>query len=116
MKFIYNSVFYICNKIVSNIRPDSWQSWESVRMTCTIPKKVYLDIKGTSGDIEFIIYDDNSPKVSYVLYNSTIERMTISSAFKNGDVRVTFILSVTDSQAIENKSFIRNLKLKQVYL
>jgi hypothetical protein len=64
MKFIYNSVFYICNKIGSNIRPNRWQSWESVRMTCTIPKKVYLDIKGTSGDIEFIIYDDNSPKVS----------------------------------------------------
>jgi hypothetical protein len=133
MKFFYNGKGFTC-KWKNQIKGDMWYSMEPVKLTVTIPRSLYdiilLDIKlddtnNTLNDIfrfKLLLQKGEMSRDRDKLVVETNEfwemetylnRATISSKFRNDDVKVVFDISVFEETELD-KSELRNLLLGEL--
>ena len=138
MKLYYDGIGYPC-KFKSEMKgKNTWYSMEPISIKLTFPKYIYdkilLDIKldienDTLQDIfrfklllqkgELSRNKDNWKKHSQVDQNELwemktyLDRCTVTSEFRNGDVTAKFSLSIFDEVELD-KSYIRELILNQL--
>jgi hypothetical protein len=132
MRFFYNGKGFPC-KWKTKMNKDMWYSIEPVKLTVTIPESLYdiilLDIKldkknNTLRDIfrfRLLLQKDeiSRDRDKLVVENNELwdmetylDRSTISSKFRNGDVKVVFYLSIFDEKELD-KSELRNILLSE---
>ena len=133
MKFFYNGKGFPC-KWKTQIKGDMWYSMEPVKLTVTIPRSLYdiilLDIKlddtnNTLNDIfrfKLLLQKGEMSRDRDKLVVETNEfwemetylnRATISSKFRNDDVKVVFDISVFEETELD-KSELRNILLSEL--
>jgi hypothetical protein len=133
MKFFYNGKGFPC-KWKSQIKGDMWYSMEPVKLTVTIPQSLYdiilLDIKldkenktlhdifrfnlllqkgEMSRDRDKLVVETNE----FWEMETYLNRSTISSKFRNDDVKVVFDISVFEETELD-KSELRNILLSEL--
>lgn len=134
MKLYYNGKGYPCKWKTQMKNDNMWYSMEPVKLTVTMPESLYdiilLDIKldkknNTLRDIFRFRLLLNKDEISrdrdkLVVENNELwdmetylDRSTISSKFRNGDVKVVFYLSVFEETEL-NKSELRNILLSEL--
>lgn len=133
MKFFYNGKGFPC-KWKTQMNEDMWYSMEPAKLTVTIPKSLYdiilLDIKldnknNTLHDIfrfrlllqkgEISRDRDKLVVETNELWNmeTYLDRATISSKFRNDEVKVVFHLSVFEETELD-KSELRDILLSEL--
>ena len=133
MKFFYNGKGFPC-KWKTQMNEDMWYSMEPAKLTVTIPQSLYdiilLDIKldnknNTLQDIfrfrlllqkgEMSRDRDKLVVETNELWNmeTYLDRATISSKFRNDEVKVVFHLSVFEETELD-KSELRNILLSEL--
>ena len=134
MKLYYNGKGFPCKWKTQMKNDNMWYSMEPVKLTVTIPESLYdiilLDIKldkknNTLRDIfrfrlllqkgDFSRDPDKLTIENNELWDmeTYLDRSTISSKFRNGDVKVVFYLSVFEETEL-NKSELRNILLSEL--
>ena len=134
MKLYYNGKGFPCNWKTQMKNDNMWYSMEPVKLTVTIPESLYdiilLDIKldkknKTLRDIFRFRLLLNKDEISrdrdkLVVENNELwdmetylDKSTISSKFRNGDVKVVFYLSVFEEKELD-KSELRNILLSEL--
>lgn len=134
MKLYYNGKGFPCKWKTQMKNDNMWYSMEPVKLTVTIPESLYdiilLDIKldkknNTLRDIFRFRLLLNKDEISrdrdkLVVENNELwdmetylDRSTISSKFRNGDVKVVFYLSVFEEKELD-KSELRNILLSEL--
>lgn len=134
MKLYYNGKGFPCKWKTQMKNDNMWYSMEPVKLTVTMPESLYdiilLDIKldkknNTLRDIFRFRLLLNKDEISrdrdkLVVENNELwdmetylDRSTISSKFRNGDVKVVFYLSVFEETEL-NKSELRNILLSEL--
>ena len=134
MKLYYNGKGFPCNWKTQMKNDNMWYSMEPVKLTVTMPESLYdiilLDIKldkknNTLRDIFRFRLLLNKDEISrdrdkLVVENNELwdmetylDRSTISSKFRNGDVKVVFYLSVFEEKELD-KSELRNILLSEL--
>lgn len=133
MKFFYNGKGFPC-KWKSQIKGDMWYNMEPVKLTVTIPQSLYdiilLDIKldkenktlhdifrfnlllqkgEMSRDRDKLVVETNE----FWEMETYLNRATISSKFRNDDVKVVFDISVFEENELD-KSELRNILLSEL--
>lgn len=133
MKFFYNGKGFPC-KWKSQIKGDMWYNMEPVKLTVTIPQSLYdiilLDIKldkenktlhdifrfnlllqkgEMSRDRDKLVVETNE----FWEMETYLNRSTISSKFRNDDVKVVFDISVFEETELD-KSELRNILLSEL--
>ena len=134
MKLYYNGKGFPCKWKTQMKNDNMWYSMEPVKLTLTIPRSLYdvilLDIKLDKGnntlndifrfnlliqkgeisrDRDKLVADQNE----LWSMETYLNRSTISSKFKNGEVTVVFDLSVFEDVELD-KSELRNLLLNEL--
>lgn len=133
MKFFYNGKGFPC-KWKTQMNEDMWYSMEPAKLTVTIPKSLYdiilLDIKldNKNNTLHYIfrfrlllqkgeISRDRDKLVveTNELWNmeTYLDRATISSKFRNDEVKVVFHLSVFEETELD-KSELRDILLSEL--
>lgn len=133
MKFFYNGKGFPC-KWKTQMNEDMWYSMEPAKLTVTIPKSLYdiilLDIRldnknNTLHDIfrfrlllqkgEISRDRDKLVVETNELWNmeTYLDRATISSKFRNDEVKVVFHLSVFEETELD-KSELRDILLSEL--
>ena len=134
MKLYYNGKGFPC-KWKTKIKNDMWYSMEPAKLTVTIPQSLYdiillnikLDNKNNtlqdifrfrlllqkgemSRDRDKLVVETNE------LWNmeTYLNRATISSKFRNGEVKVVFHLSVFEETELD-KSELREILLNELF-
>lgn len=134
MKFFYNGKGFPCNWKTQMKNDNMWYSMEPVKLTVTIPQSLYdiilLDIKldkknNTLRDIfrfRLLLQKDDfsrDPDKLTIKNNefwemeTYLNRATISSKFRNDDVKVVFDISVFEETELD-KSELRNILLSEL--
>ena len=134
MKLYYNGKGFPCKWKTQMKNDNMWYSMEPVKLTVTIPESLYdiilLDIKldnknNTLRDIFRFRLLLNKDEISrdrdkLVVENNELwdmetylDKSTISSKFRNGDVKVVFYLSVFEEKELD-KSELRNILLSEL--
>lgn len=134
MKLYYNGKGFPCKWKTQMNNDNMWYSMEPVKLTVTIPESLYdiilLDIKldkknNTLRDIfRFRLLlqkgEMSRDRDKLVVENNELwdmetylDRSTISSKFRNGDVKVVFYLSVFEEKELD-KSELRNILLSEL--
>ena len=134
MKLYYNGKGFTCKWKTQMKNDNMWYSMEPVKLTATIPESLYdiilLDIKldkknNTLRDIfRFRLLlqkgEMSRDRDKLVVENNELwdmetylDRSTISSKFRNGDVKVVFYLSVFEEKELD-KSELRNILLSEL--
>lgn len=134
MKLYYNGKGFPCNWKTQMKNDNMWYSMDPVKLTVTIPESLYdiilLDIKldnknNTLRDIFRFRLLLNKDEISrdrdkLVVENNELwdmetylDKSTISSKFRNGDVKVVFYLSVFEEKELD-KSELRNILLSEL--
>lgn len=133
MKLYYNGKGFPC-KWKTQMNKDMWYNMEPAKLTVTIPESLYdimlLDIKldkknNTLQDIfrfRLLLQKGEISRDRDKLVVETNElwdmetylvRATISSKFRNGEVKVVFLLSVFEETELD-KSELRNILLSEL--
>ena len=133
MKLYYNGSGYDC-KWKTLMRKDMWYNMEPVKIKLTLPESVYkailIDIKldeknKTLRDIfrfNLLLQKDDFSRDPDKLTIETnelwkidtyLDRVSISSRFKNGDVTAIFEVSIFEQEELD-KSELRNLLLNEL--
>ena len=133
MKLYYNGKGFPCKWKTQMKNDNMWYSMEPVKLTVTIPESLYdiilLDIKldkknNTLRDIfrfrlllqkgDFSRDPDKLTIENNELWDmeTYLDRSTISSKFRNGDVKVVFYLSLFEEKELD-KSELRNILLSE---
>lgn len=134
MKLYYNGKGFPCKWKTQMKNDNMWYSMEPVKLTVTMPESLYdiilLDIKldkknNTLRDIfRFRLLlqkgEMSRDRDKLVVENNELwdmetylDRSTISSKFRNGDVKVVFYLSVFEEKELD-KSELRNILLSEL--
>lgn len=134
MKLYYNGKGFPCKWKTQMKNDNMWYSMEPVKLTVTMPESLYdiilLDIKldkknNTLRDIFRFRLLLNKDEISrdrdrLVVENNELwdmetylDRSTISSKFRNGDVKVVFYLSLFEEKELD-KSELRNILLSEL--
>ena len=133
MKFFYNGKGFPC-KWKSQIKGDMWYNMEPVKIKFTLPESVYdaimIDIKldeenktlrdifrfrlllqkgDFSRDPDKLTIETNE----YWKIDSYLDRASISSKFRNGDVTAVFEFSIFEQEELD-KSELRNILLSEL--
>jgi hypothetical protein len=133
MKFFYNGKGFTC-KWKTQIKGDMWYNMEPVKLIVTIPQSLYdiilLDIKldkenktlhdifrfnlllqkgEMSRDRDKLVVETNE----FWEMETYLNRATISSKFRNDDVKVVFDISVFEENELD-KSELRNILLGEL--
>lgn len=134
MKLYYNGKGFPCKWKTQMKNDNMWYSMEPVKLTVTIPESLYdiilLDIKldkknNTLRDIfrfRLLLQKGEMSRDRYKLVvennelwdmETYLDRSTISSKFRNGDVKVVFYLSLFEEKELD-KSELRNILLSEL--
>jgi hypothetical protein len=128
MKLYYNGSGYDC-KWKTLMRKDMWYNMEPVKIKLTLPESVYkailIDIKldeenifrfnlllqkgEISRDRDKLVVETNE----YWKIDTYLDRASISSRFKNGDVTAIFEVSIFEQEELD-KSELRNILLNEL--
>lgn len=131
MKLYYNGKGYPV-KWKSLMRKDMWYNMEPVRIKLTLPESVYkailIDIKlnkdehrdifsfnlllnkdELSRDRDKLVVETNE----YWKIDACVDRVSISSRFRNGDVTAIFEVSIFEEEELD-KSELRNILLNEL--
>jgi hypothetical protein len=131
MKLYYNGKGYPV-KWKSLMRKDMWYNMEPVRIKITLPESVYkailIDIKlnkdehrdifsfnlllnkdELSRDRDKLVVETNE----YWKIDACVDRVSISSRFRNGDVTAIFEVSIFEEEELD-KSELRNILLNEL--
>jgi hypothetical protein len=131
MKLYYNGKGYPV-KWKSLMRKDMWYNMEPVRIKITLPESVYkailIDIKlnkdehrdifsfnlllnkdEMSRDRDKLVVETNE----YWKIDACVDRVSISSRFRNGDVTAIFEVSIFEEEELD-KSELRNILLNEL--
>jgi hypothetical protein len=130
MKLYYNGSGYDC-KWKTQMRKDMWYNMEPVKIKLTLPESVYkailIDIKLSNEDRETFSFNlllqkgemsrDRDKLVvetnEYWKIESYLDRVSISSRFRNGEVTTIFEVSIFEEEELD-KSQLRNLLLNEL--
>lgn len=130
MKLYYNGKGYDC-KWKSLMNKDMWYNMEPVKIKFTIPESVYkailIDIKLSNEDREKFSFNlllqkgemsrDRDKLVvetnEYWKIDSYLDRVSISSRFRNGEVIAIFEVSIFEEEELD-KSELRNILLNEL--
>ena len=134
MKFFYNGKGYPCKWKTQMKNDNMWYSMEPVKIKFTLPESVYkailIDIKldeenKTLRDIfrfNLLLQKDDFSRDPDKLTIETnelwkidtyLDRVSISSRFKNGDVTAIFEVSIFEEEELD-KSELRNILLGEL--
>jgi hypothetical protein len=131
MKLYYNGSGYDC-KWKTLMRKDMWYNMEPVKIKLTLPESVYkailIDIKlnkdeyrdifsfnlllnkdEMSRDRDKLVVETNE----YWKIDACVDRVSITSRFRNGDVIAIFEVSIFEEEELD-KSELRNLLLNEL--
>ncbi len=133
MKIYYNGKGYPCIW-KTQMRKDMWYNMEPVKVKITLPKHIYdiilLDLKldsenktlhdifrfnlllqkgEMSRDRDRLVVENNE----YWKINAYLDRSSITSKFRNGDVTAIFEFSIFEEEELD-KSEIRNILLNEL--
>ena len=131
MKLFYNGAGYEC-KWKTQMRKDMWYNMEPVKIKLTLPESVYkailIDIKlnkdeyrdifsfnlllnkdEMSRDRDKLVVETNE----YWKIDACVDRSSITSRFRNGDVIAIFEVSIFEEEELD-KSELRNLLLNEL--
>ena len=95
--------------ITYNHKRGTWGNFYTTKLTMVVDNNQYQKILNNKHNFDFVIQDNNH----FQKKCSKIERLTISSKFKDGTVRITIIANVFTIKDLE-KNEIRNIRLKQI--
>ena len=130
MKLYYNGSGYDC-KWKTLMRKDMWYNMEPVKIKLTLPESVYnailIDIKLDKNDRETFSFnlllkkDETSRDRDKLLVETNeywkidayVNRSSISSRFRNGEVTAIFEVSIFEQEEL-NKSELRNILLNEL--
>ena len=130
MKLYYNGKGYDC-KWKSLMNKDMWYNMEPVKIKFTLPESVYnailIDIKLSNEDRETFSFNlllqkgemsrDRDKLVvetnEYWKIDSYLDRVSISSRFRNGEVIAIFEVSIFEEEELD-KSELRNILLNEL--
>jgi hypothetical protein len=131
MKLYYNGKGYPV-KWKSLMRKDMWYNMEPVRIKITLPESVYkailIDIKLNKDELRDIFSFNlllNKDELSrdrdklvvetneYWKIDACVDRVSISSRFRNGDVTAIFEVSIFEEEELD-KSELRNILLNEL--
>jgi len=134
MKLYYNGKGYPCNWKTQMKSDNMWYSMEPVKIKFTLPESVYnaimIDIKldeenKTLRDVfrfNLLLQKDEMSRDKYKLtvesnelwkIDAYLNRASISSKFRNGDVTAVFEVSIFEEEELD-KSELRNLLLNEL--
>ncbi len=134
MKLYYNGKGYPCNWKTQMKNDNMWYSMEPVKIKFTLPESVYdaimIDIKldeenKTLRDIfrfNLLLQKDEMSRDKYKLtvesnelwkIDAYLDRASISSKFRNGDVTAVFEVSIFEEEELD-KSELRNILLSEL--
>jgi hypothetical protein len=134
MKLYYNGKGYPCNWKTQMKNDNMWYSMEPVKIKFTLPESVYdaimIDIKldeenKTLRDIfrfNLLLQKDEMSRDKYKLtvesnelwkIDAYLDRASISSKFRNGDVTAVFEVSIFEEEELD-KSELRNILLGEL--
>jgi hypothetical protein len=134
MKLYYNGKGYPCNWKTQMKNDNMWYSMEPVKIKFTLPESVYnaimIDIKldeenKTLRDIfrfNLLLQKDEMSRDKYKLtvesnelwkIDAYLDRASISSKFRNGDVTAVFEVSIFEEEELD-KSELRNILLNEL--
>jgi len=128
MKLYYNGSGYDC-KWKTLMRKDMWYNMEPVKIKLTLPESVYnailIDVKlneenifrfnlllqkgEISRDRDKLVVETNE----YWKIDSRLDKRTISSRFRNGEVTAIFEVSIFEEEELD-KSELRDLLLNEL--
>jgi hypothetical protein len=131
MKLYYNGSGYDC-KWKTLMRKDMWYNMEPVKIKLTLPESVYkailIDIKlnkdeyrdifsfnlllnkdEMSRDRDKLVVETNE----YWKIDACVDRVSITSRFRNGDVIAIFEVSIFEEEELD-KSELRNILLNEL--
>lgn len=130
MKLYYNGSGYDC-KWKTLMRKDMWYNMEPVKIKLTLPESVYnailIDIKLDKNDRETFSFnlllkkDETSRDRDKLLVETNeywkidayVNRSSISSRFRNGEVTAIFEVSIFEEEELD-KSELRNILLNEL--
>jgi len=130
MKLYYNGKGYEC-KWKTLMRKDMWYNMEPVKIKLTLPESVYnailIDIKLDKNDRETFSFnlllkkDETSRDRDKLLVETNeywkidayVNRSSISSRFRNGEVTAIFEVSIFEEEELD-KSELRNILLNEL--
>lgn len=131
MKLYYNGSGYDC-KWKTQMRKDMWYNMEPVKIKLTLPESVYkailIDIKLNKDEHRDIFSFNlllNKDEMSrdpdkltvetneYWKIDACVDRVSISSRFRNGEVTTIFEVSIFEEEELD-KSQLRNLLLNEL--
>jgi hypothetical protein len=131
MKLYYNGSGYDC-KWKTQMRKDMWYNMEPVKIKLTLPESVYkailIDIKLNKDEHRDIFSFNlllNKDEMSrdpdkltvetneYWKIDACVDRVSISSRFRNGEVTTIFEVSIFEEEELD-KSELRNLLLNEL--
>ncbi len=130
MKLYYNGSGYDC-KWKTQMRKDMWYNMEPVKIKLTLPESVYkailIDIKLSNEDRETFSFNlllqkgemsrDRDKLVvetnEYWKIESYLDRVSISSRFRNGEVTTIFEVSIFEEEELD-KSELRDILLNEL--
>jgi hypothetical protein len=131
MKLYYNGKGYPV-KWKSLMRKDMWYNMEPMRIKITLPESVYkailIDIKLNKDELRDIFSFNlllNKDELSrdrdklvvetneYWKIDACVDRVSISSRFRNGDVTAIFEVSIFEEEELD-KSELRNILLNEL--
>jgi hypothetical protein len=134
MKLYYNGKGFPCKWKTQMKNDNMWYSMEPVKIKFTLPESVYdaiiIDIKldeenKTLRDIfrfNLLLQKDEMSRDKYKLtvesnelwkIDSYLDRASISSRFRNGDVTAVFEVSIFEQEELD-KSELRNILLSEL--
>ncbi len=134
MKLYYNGKGYPCKWKTQMKNDNMWYSMEPVKIKFTLPESVYdaimIDIKldeenKTLRDIfrfNLLLQKDEMSRDKYKLtvesnelwkIDAYLDRASISSKFRNGDVTAVFEVSIFEEEELD-KSELRNILLSEL--
>ena len=134
MKLYYNGKGYPCKWKTQMKNDNMWYSMEPVKIKFTLPESVYdaimIDIKldeenKTLRDIfrfNLLLQKDEMSRDKYKLtvesnelwkIDAYLDRASISSKFRNGDVTAVFEVSIFEEEELD-KSELRNILLNEL--
>lgn len=134
MKLYYNGKGFPCNWKTQMKNDNMWYSMEPVKIKFTLPESVYdaimIDIKldeenKTLRDIfrfNLLLQKDEMSRDKYKLtvesnelwkIDAYLDRASISSKFRNGDVTAVFEVSIFEEEELD-KSELRNILLNEL--
>ena len=131
MKLYYNGKGYPCNWKTQMKNDNMWYSMEPVKIKFTLPESVYnailIDIKLDKNDrktfsFNLLLQKDEMSRDKYKLtvesnelwkIDAYLDRASISSKFRNGDVTAVFEVSIFEEEELD-KSELRNILLNEL--